>query len=145
MGGFSMDPKLLEELRQKYIKNPTEDMTAKLVEKPSKDSFESSIYSKDELRDFLWPLLEIHLSWQSCLQVFYGLRRSEIVGLKWRAIDFVRKTITVQHVVTQAVVDGEYKLVKKNRTKTKASNRSLPLVPQFEKDCIFKNVCLLAI
>ena len=67
------------------------------------------------------------------LASFYGLRRSEIVGLKWRAIDFVRKTITVQHVVTQATVDGEYKLVKKNRTKTKASNRSLPLVPQFEQ------------
>ncbi len=26
-----MDPKLIEELRQKYIKNPTEGMTAKLV------------------------------------------------------------------------------------------------------------------
>ena len=26
-----MDPKLLEELRQKYIKNPPEGMTAKLV------------------------------------------------------------------------------------------------------------------
>ena len=31
MGGFSMDPKFLEELRQKYIKNPPEGMTAKLV------------------------------------------------------------------------------------------------------------------
>lgn len=31
MGGISMDPKQLEELRQKYIKNPPEGMTAKLV------------------------------------------------------------------------------------------------------------------
>lgn len=31
MGGASMDPKQLEELRQKYIKNPPEGMTAKLV------------------------------------------------------------------------------------------------------------------
>ena len=31
MGGFSMDPKFLEELRQNYIKNPPEGMTAKLV------------------------------------------------------------------------------------------------------------------
>ena len=31
MGGFTMDPKFLEELRQKYIKNPPEGMTAKLV------------------------------------------------------------------------------------------------------------------
>lgn len=31
MGGISMNPKQLEELRQKYIKNPPEGMTAKLV------------------------------------------------------------------------------------------------------------------
>jgi len=106
---------------------------ADLIDKPSKDSFESSIYSKDELRELFMAFVGDPLELAVMLASFYGLRRSEIVGLKWRAIDFVRKTITVQHVVTQAVVDGEYKLVKKNRTKTKASNRSLPLVPQFEK------------
>lgn len=31
MGGIKMDSKQLEELRQKYIKNPLEGMTAKLV------------------------------------------------------------------------------------------------------------------
>jgi len=31
MGGVFMDPKQLEELRQTYIKNPPEGMTAKLV------------------------------------------------------------------------------------------------------------------
>jgi hypothetical protein len=31
MGGTSMDPTQLEALRQKYIKNPPEGMTAKLV------------------------------------------------------------------------------------------------------------------
>jgi hypothetical protein len=31
MGGTSMAPTQLEELRQKYIKNPPEGMTAKLV------------------------------------------------------------------------------------------------------------------
>ena len=63
---------------------------------------------------------------------FYGLRRSEIVGLKWNCIDFERKTITIRHVVTQATINGKYQLVQKNRTKTKSSTRSLPLVPQFE-------------
>lgn len=31
MGGITMDPKLLGELRQNYINNPPEGMTAKLV------------------------------------------------------------------------------------------------------------------
>lgn len=33
-----MNPKLIEELRQKYIKNPPEGMTAKLVKKNKTDS-----------------------------------------------------------------------------------------------------------
>lgn len=31
MGGFMMDSKYLEELRQRYMKNPPEGMTSKLV------------------------------------------------------------------------------------------------------------------
>ena len=41
---------------------------------------------------------------------FYGLRRSEIVGLKWDAIDFERKTITIRHTVTEATVDENSKI-----------------------------------
>lgn len=64
---------------------------------------------------------------------FYGLRRSEIVGLKWDAIDFERKTITIRHTVTEATVDGKTKLVISDSTKTKSSFRTLPLVAPFEQ------------
>lgn len=67
------------------------------------------------------------------LGAFYGLRRSEAVGLKWDAIDFKKKTITIRHTVTQATIDGKSKIIQKDRTKTKASYRSLPLVPPFEE------------
>lgn len=63
---------------------------------------------------------------------YYGLRRSEIVGLKWEAIDFVQKTITIRHTVTQAMVDGKYTMIYKDRPKTKKSLRTLPLVGPFE-------------
>ena len=36
------------------------------------------------------------------LAALYGMRRSEVVGLKWNAIDFEQKTITIKHVVTDA-------------------------------------------
>jgi integrase len=67
------------------------------------------------------------------LAAFYGLRRSEVIGLKWSAIDFEAKTFSIQHIVTQAHVDGKSVEVVKDRTKTKKSRRSLPLVPPFEK------------
>ena len=67
------------------------------------------------------------------LGAFYGLRRSEAVGLKWDAIDFKKKTITIRHTVTQATIDGKSKIIQKDHTKKKSSYRSLPLVPPFEE------------
>lgn len=64
---------------------------------------------------------------------FYGLRRSEIVGLRWDAIDFERKTITIRHTVTETNENGKLTLVMEDSTKTKSSYRSLPLVPKFEE------------
>ena len=66
------------------------------------------------------------------LAAFYGLRREEVLGLKWDAVDFKRKTITIRHTVTEARVDGITSIIEKDRTKTKSSHRSLPLVKPFE-------------
>lgn len=67
------------------------------------------------------------------LAAFYGLRRSEAVGLKWNAIDFEKKTLTIRHTVTQVCVDEKSTVIEKDRTKTKSSYRTLPLIPPFEE------------
>lgn len=64
---------------------------------------------------------------------FYGLRRSEVLGLRWDAIDFESKTITIKHTVNEARVDGKCTLVMADTTKTKSSFRTLPLVAPFEE------------
>lgn len=63
---------------------------------------------------------------------FYGLCRSEIIGLKWNAIDFERKTICINHTVVQTTINGQTKIIQKDGTKTVSSYRTLPLVPSFE-------------
>lgn len=67
------------------------------------------------------------------LAAFYGMRRSEALGVRWSSIDLVNKTITVNHVVTDVYIDGHCQRVMKDRTKSKSSTRTLPLVPQFEQ------------
>ena len=67
------------------------------------------------------------------LASFYGLRRSEVIGLKWDAIDFERKTMVIRHTVVQTTVNGKEVLIGKDRTKTKSSHRTLPLVAPFEE------------
>lgn len=102
------------------------------IDRPRKVSFKANVYNSSELATlfevFRSDLLELAI----ILASFYGLRRSEVIGLKWDAIDFERKTITIQHVVTQATVDGKYKTIQKDRTKNQSSLRSLPLVPPVE-------------
>ena len=67
------------------------------------------------------------------LAAYYGLRRSEVVGLRWDAIDFERKTISIKHTAMDIYDDGQHYLVLKDRTKTKSSCRTLPLVAPFEE------------
>lgn len=62
---------------------------------------------------------------------FYGLRRGEVCGLKWDAIDFERGTITIRHTVTSLQVDGKTKMYAQDSAKTKSSMRTLPLVGSF--------------
>lgn len=59
----------------------------------------------------------------------YGLRRSEVIGLKWDAIDFEHNTIIIRHTVTSCMHDGKRITVAQDTTKTKSSLRTLPLVP----------------
>ncbi len=51
------------------------------------------------------------------LTAFYGLRRSEVVGLKWAAVDFEQNTIEICHTVTTVRLDGKEVLVESNGTK----------------------------
>lgn len=65
--------------------------------------------------------------------LFIGLRRSEVLGIKWSAIDFENNTITIRHTVNEVRVDGKYKIITKDRTKNKSSYRTLPLVEEIKK------------
>ena len=67
------------------------------------------------------------------LASYYGLRRSEIIGLKWSAIDFTNKSININHVVVHISENGKQTLVGRNGTKTKKSQRTLPLLEDVEK------------
>jgi integrase len=63
------------------------------------------------------------------LGAFYGLRRSEIIGLRWESINFETNTITIEHTVTEANIDGKHIIIADDTTKSKSSFRTLPLVP----------------
>lgn len=102
------------------------------VELPRKEHFEASYYSAEQLQtlfkalegDPLLPLVKI--------TALYGLRRSELLGLKWDSIDFENGLVRICHTVSKVT-----KAVEKDKTKSKSSRRSFPLTD--EARTIFKN------
>ena len=103
------------------------------VERPKQDKFYGNFYDRDELNELFEAVAGTKLELPVLLGAFYGLRRSEIVGLKWSAIDFEQNTITISHTVTSCNLDGKCVIVAKDTTKTKSSRRTLPLVPYFHE------------
>lgn len=98
------------------------------VDRPRKNSFQPVFLSADEMQKMFEALRGTKLELPVLVAAFYGLRRGEVVGLKWDAIDFERDTITIKHIVTNAKIDGKCEIVCADRAKTKSSLRSLPLV-----------------
>ena len=83
----------------------------------------TSFYNVDQCKALLDASKGTPLYEMVYLTFLYGLRRSELMGLKWDAIDFSLGTLTIQHtVVLQKVV------VAKDTTKNKTSNRTYPLL-----------------
>ena len=101
------------------------------VERPRKEKFIGSFYDKKEINT-LFDIIQGHpLEVAIKLAAFYGLRREEIIGLKWTAIDFENNTLTIQHTVTECNLDGKYIEVASDTAKTDSSLRTMPLVTNF--------------
>lgn len=101
------------------------------IKRPKKESFVGSSYSASEVNQLVEVVRDSKIELAVILAAFYGLRRSEALGLKWSAIDLENKTITIKHTVTSGSLNGKLIVIEKDRTKNKASRRTLPLVDAF--------------
>ena len=94
---------------------------AKLVKPPEHTPRERETWSKAEVRKFLAAASRdrLHAAWRLSL---YGLRRGEVLGLRWSDVDLKAKTLTVH----QARVLVEYQ-VRIEEPKSRNGHRTLPL------------------
>ena len=97
------------------------------IDRPRKNGFQPAFYDKDEINQLLACVKGTLIETPVMLAAFYGLRRSEAVGLRWDAIDFHQNTITIQHTVIACRLNGKYEVIARDTTKTKSSRRTLPL------------------
>ena len=105
-------------------KNPNEFMP-----KIKKEKSKMEYYNKEELEKLFEITDNSPLKLIVRVAAYYGFRRSELIGLKWDAIDFKNKMITIKHKVLY--VDKKFYL--SDTLKTTASHRTLPLLPEIER------------
>lgn len=101
--------------------------------KSEKNIRETSFYTIEQCNDLLSVTKGMPLHNMIYITMLYGLRRSELMGLRWSAIDFNNNTICINHTV----VLGK-KIIAKDSTKNKSSNRVYPLFEDVKN--IFKNL-----
>ena len=122
---------LLREALQNAVKiDLVSKNVADLVDRPKKEKYQAEFYNKEELKLLFEAIKGDPLELVIHITAYYGLRRSEVLGLKWSAIDFTNKMIKINHKVVQVKKQG---LLGKNKMKNKTSNRTLPLIPHIEQ------------
>ncbi len=103
------------------------------VERPKKADYQGSYYSAEEIKQLFKVVKDTHWEIPVYFGLFYGLRRAEVVGMRWESFDFRKNIISVKHTVTSCSMSGKYVLLKSDFTKTKSSMRTLPLVDTFKE------------
>ena len=101
------------------------------VDRPRKNSFQPTFLDAEQMQKLFEVVKGTRLELPVLVAAFYGLRRGEVLGLKWDAIDFNRGTLTIKRTVTEATIDGTMKIIEQDSAKTKSSLRTLPLVGSF--------------
>ena len=89
--------------------------------------YTADYYTQDELLNLMEIIETTPIELPVIIAGVYGLRREEVIGIKWNAIDFKDKTLTIRHTVGRGKIDGVTQFIFKERTKSDAGYRTLPL------------------
>lgn len=115
-------------VKHRYIRENVAD----LANRPDRVKYQGAgPYSVEEIANLLFLTQNEPIAVPIFLASFYGLRRSEMLGLRWSAIDFQNGWLHIDTtVVREQHGDHIQTVIRENTTKTASSKRSLPLCNQ---------------
>lgn len=99
------------------------------IDRPRSPKNVAKYYDLEQLEVLFKCLVNDRFAYIYETTAYYGLRRSEMIGLKWENIDFKKNIITLKHTVVQTRINGKSIIVKEDKMKNQSSLRSLPLLP----------------
>ena len=117
-------------LNQAYLEELINRNPALKVPLPKKENTETKakFLNAKEANQLLNIFSENKLQPIIYLTLYYGLRRGEVIGLKWSAIDFKNNRLKINHTITQSL-----DIEAKDKTKTSSSKREYTLLPEIKE------------
>lgn len=109
------------------------DNPCNYIKKPKKEKVDVFPYNEFELHKLMEVAKGDPLEVSIYLTIWYGFRRSEVLGLKWENIDFINNRIHVCEKVVRAKIDGKLQRVASPEMKTETSKRFLPMSYEIKK------------
>lgn len=103
------------------------------VDRPKQKKYRGNYYSPEKMQTLLSMIKEDVIYMPVLLAAYYGLRRSEAVGLSWSNIDFENGVIHVAQKVIELTENGKTELIISKDMKNESSRRSLPLISDVKK------------
>lgn len=117
------------ERREIIAQNP-----AAKVQLPKIERFRGDFYSEEELKKLIAASLQTKFKLPIMLAAWFGMRRGEICGLKWDAVNLQSKTLSVVGTITDR---GDNKrsqnLTYRKTAKTKSSIRTYPMTDDIDE------------
>lgn len=108
---------LQDAMKNNFVKNNAAD----LADKPKRNKSQHNYYNTEELKQLLIIAKGTRLELPIFFAVLYGLRRSECIGMKWSAIDFNSRTITVCNKITRRKNNDKWIDFESNKLKSDKS------------------------
>lgn len=106
------------------------------VDRPKRNKFHAAFYSKEEAMKMLECAREDPCYMPILLATFYGMRRSEAVGLQWSSVDFENNQIHIDHKAYEQNAGGKVRVIISDEMKTESSRRTLPLIPYVREELL---------
>ncbi|MEG0896674.1 MAG: site-specific integrase [Ruthenibacterium sp.] len=100
---------------------------ADYADKPKKVQYIGSFYGVDEINQLLEVSKTETLFLPILLASYFGLRRSEVLGLQWNNIDFAERKIVICQSLIRSSYDNKCNLILSDHLKTASSYRELPI------------------
>lgn len=108
--------------------NPNSAITLHKIEK-----YNAATLNAEQMQYYLEFIVGDIIEIPILLGGFYGMRRSECLGVRESQFDFKHKFFRANHTVTKVTIDNKKIYIPSDKLKTDLSNRTYPLIPYVEE------------